>query len=47
MNRPVIRVGDKTSHGGEVLAGSPNFIVEGKEVQDATLVASQAVYFIE
>lgn len=32
MNRPVIRVGDKTSHGGEVLSGSPNFIVDGKQV---------------
>ena len=32
MNRPLIRVGDKTSHGGEVLSGSPNFIVDGKQV---------------
>ncbi len=32
MNRPVIRVGDKTSHGGEVLSGSTNFIVDGKQV---------------
>lgn len=87
MSRPVIRVGDKTSHGGEVLAGSPNWIVDGKEVArlgdqvscpqckaptvigsasatyitdgqgtardgdttacGATLIASQAVYFIE
>lgn len=29
MNRPVIRVGDKTFHGGEVMAGSPN---DGKPV---------------
>ena len=32
MNRPLIRVGDKTSHGGEVLTGSENFIVDGKPV---------------
>jgi uncharacterized Zn-binding protein involved in type VI secretion len=32
MGKPVIRVGDKTSHGGEVLTGSANFIVDGKPV---------------
>lgn len=32
MNRPVIRVGDGTSHGGTVMEGSENFIVDGKPV---------------
>lgn len=32
MSQPLIRVGDKTSHGGEVTTGSPNMIVDGKEV---------------
>ncbi|QJE02485.1 PAAR domain-containing protein [Massilia forsythiae] len=32
MNRALIRVGDPTSHGGKVLEGSPNFIVDGKPV---------------
>lgn len=32
MNRPLIRVGDPTSHGGQVLAGSANMIVDGKPV---------------
>lgn len=30
MSRPVIRIGDKTSHGGEVKTGSSNFVVDGK-----------------
>lgn len=32
MNRPVIRVGDSTSHGGAVEEGSAHFIVDGKPV---------------
>ncbi len=32
MGQPLIRVGDKTSHGGEVMTGSANMIVDGKEV---------------
>ncbi|MYN02902.1 PAAR domain-containing protein [Pseudoduganella sp. DS3] len=32
MSRPVIRVGDKTSHGGEVLTGSSAFVLDGKGV---------------
>lgn len=32
MNRPVIRVGDSTSHGGTVAEGSEHFIVDGKPV---------------
>ncbi|CDG83222.1 PAAR domain-containing protein [Janthinobacterium agaricidamnosum] len=32
MSQPVIRVGDKTSHGGEVLSGSAAFLIDGKPV---------------
>lgn len=32
MNRPLIRVGDPTSHGGTVLEGSDNFVIDGKPV---------------
>jgi uncharacterized Zn-binding protein involved in type VI secretion len=32
MNRPLIRVGDSTSHGGSVEEGSGIFIVDGKPV---------------
>jgi uncharacterized Zn-binding protein involved in type VI secretion len=32
MSRPVIRIGDKTSHGGEVKTGSASFLVDGKGV---------------
>jgi uncharacterized Zn-binding protein involved in type VI secretion len=32
MNRPVIRVGDKTSHGGEVISGSASMKIDGKDV---------------
>lgn len=32
MNRAVIRVGDRTSHGGTVGSGSDGFIVDGKAV---------------
>lgn len=32
MNRPLIRVDDPTSHGGKVLEGSANMIVDGKPV---------------
>jgi uncharacterized Zn-binding protein involved in type VI secretion len=32
MNRPLIRVDDTTSHGGKVLEGSENMIVDGKPV---------------
>jgi uncharacterized Zn-binding protein involved in type VI secretion len=32
MGQPLIRVGDKTSHGGEVMTGSANMIIDGKEV---------------
>jgi len=30
--RGVIRLGDKTSHGGQVISSSDNFIVRGKHV---------------
>lgn len=32
MSRPLILVGDPTSHGGTVMAGSPNMLVDGKPV---------------
>ncbi|SFG74725.1 Zn-binding Pro-Ala-Ala-Arg (PAAR) domain-containing protein, incolved in TypeVI secretion [Duganella sp. CF458] len=32
MGRPVIRIGDQTSHGGVVKTGSSEFIVDGKGV---------------
>ncbi|MYN20127.1 PAAR domain-containing protein [Rugamonas sp. FT107W] len=32
MSRPVIRIGDHTSHGGVVKTGSTEFIVDGKGV---------------
>jgi len=32
MSRPVILVGDKTSHGGEVKTGSSSFLIDGKKV---------------
>lgn len=32
MNCPLIRVGDPTSHGGEVLTGSTHMVVDGKPV---------------
>ena len=32
MNRPLIRVGDSTSHGGTVKTGSANMIVDGQPV---------------
>lgn len=32
MERPIIRKGDRTSHGGTVLEGSPNDICEGKPI---------------
>jgi len=35
MNRPLIRAGDPTSHGGTVVEGSDNFIVDGKPVARA------------
>jgi uncharacterized Zn-binding protein involved in type VI secretion len=32
MSRPLIVVGDKTSHGGTVLSGSPNTDTHGKPI---------------
>jgi uncharacterized Zn-binding protein involved in type VI secretion len=32
MGRPVIRIGDRTSHGGVVKTGSSSFVVDGKGV---------------
>lgn len=32
MNRPLIRVDDPTSHGGKVVEGSENMIIDGKPV---------------
>lgn len=32
MDRPLIRLGDATSHGGKVTEGSQNFIVDGQPV---------------
>jgi uncharacterized Zn-binding protein involved in type VI secretion len=32
MSRPLVRIGDSTSHGGTVMTGSPNMIVDGKPV---------------
>lgn len=32
MDRPVVRLGDATSHGGAVAEGSQNFIIDGQPV---------------
>jgi len=55
MIRPLIRVDDTTSHGGKVLEGSENMIVDGKPVAcdgdrtacGATLKATQDHYLIQ
>lgn len=32
MDRPVVRLGDPTTHGGVVSQGSDNFLIDGKPV---------------
>lgn len=32
MGRPFIRIGDRTSHGGVVIQGSPESVVDGKAI---------------
>jgi uncharacterized Zn-binding protein involved in type VI secretion len=32
MSRPLVRLGDASSHGGMVMTGSPNVFVDGKPV---------------
>ena len=59
MNRPLIRVDDATSHGGKVLEGSANMIVDGKPVAregdkvscpihgDTTIDSGSATYLVD